>query len=396
MAGTDIVMVGTLAFLLFGSGTNLHRAPEERDPTGALAQPAGFLSSVGAAVWHQTSAKDAVIALALLLLWGSRTWAAAQLREKFQSENRSMLRDQATDWAALSWKSKGPAMPPKPVTWLDLGGRRELRIVVDLIMNLYAGNMSAVTRVIAAERDSKAKAEAESALARLRGSGTVPSAHLAGPERWPSLVKQEGANVVSLCHVAYEPKIAKAAWAALDAAPAGTTAILRFTSNNSYYRVLSSAWERAPFAPWRHHLSHPRLIEDLKMNGWSIIGDAQLPQKHNIATRDERMRLTNWIDVAYGESAADAMARYFDGMAQSGVETLDNEDRIVVLEKPKPLQPAALPAKDAVAAKDEGTARAPVQGSDGARAAVSETVIVSNAESAAVAPVEPPPAKKAE
>jgi hypothetical protein len=342
-AAIDILMCVFFTFAVYHAATS-HAAKvvpvlsARADPALVAAMPEPErLGLVWAILERQITTKDLLILLALALSLAVTWLANRALRATLQTAHAELLKDQTPDFTSVNWTDMAGRLPSK-ATWIDLGCKRN-HAVVTLIGKLYpSGGLSRLTLV-----DSHAAADARATeIATIRAQGVDVQPLRQGPGAWRGLGSAINSLVVSLCHVCYDVNVAASALRFLDACPKGTMALLQFTSDASYYRVLSTTQANRLSAPYAFHAMHPTLLNDLLSRGWTIDRDATLQQQRDLSPAANE-KLVKWIDARYGEDSGDAIERYANGMAAAGVKTLRNWDRLVLLKKLKGQEPPPPP-----------------------------------------------------
>ncbi|MGH9346517.1 MAG: hypothetical protein ACRD26_04545 [Vicinamibacterales bacterium] len=345
MAVTDVVMAVFFVCALAGSLTSMgesgHGASE---PAARVESAVGVMAPFQTALSRQGSLKDALIGVALTLFVAARWAAGKQRQKKFPAANMDMLAGQQVDLGSVQWQDLQRALPLENVSWLDLGARRNRAVVLELLEQLFPSG--GLVRVVCAEPDEMARTRAEQALTPLVSWGVTVACVVSTAREWAALQKAKQCKVVSLCHVCYDTRTARAALEFLNQCEDGTLLLVRFTSDASYYRILSTTLASAPLSPYVTHAVHRFLLNELRSRNWGELYTGILRQTHDIATAGARSNLVNWFDAAYGEAAAKVIGSYVEGMHASGVDRLETSDRLVLLGKPapKPVPPVPAPA----------------------------------------------------
>jgi hypothetical protein len=139
--------------------------------------------------------------------------------------------------------------------------------------------------------------------------------------------------VLHMSHLAYRPSVVRAAVDLLRRAKPETLLLVRYTSETTFYRVISTSTACAPLRPYIHHHMHQLLLRDLERHGWHQKCSVLLNRTCRIATRDDVTTTVDWCDAQYGEFSGDIVERYFVGLHHDGAEVVSNCDRVVLLRK---------------------------------------------------------------
>jgi hypothetical protein len=282
-------------------------------------------------LYAQASPKDAVIAVALGVYVLARFVAHRRLRAGQIVRSERVLAIQSissgVDWAAIR------SSLPRNSVWLDLACGRGTD-VRELIEHLYKNDPAFPQETIFLDKDHS----------------VLSAAPAKSPQWWPESAKQTYQNadmrsleartslarcqVVHLAHAAYDPGSGKAALHLLRFARPGTLLLVRYTSNASFYRVISTSMACAVLRPYIHHYTHTLLLEDLERSGWKKQSPLYiLPRNYDISKAQYREETVDWVGAEYGEFSGDVIERYFGGFAADGQTHVLNSDRLVLLTK---------------------------------------------------------------
>ncbi|MGA9059162.1 MAG: hypothetical protein WB763_21930 [Terriglobia bacterium] len=331
MLRTDLT-ISLLVTIMFVRATGLFnwKSPLSMVGIPSVAQVLRDLP-LASALYAQASPKDALIAIALAAYVLARCVTQRRLRRDQTERQNKILAIQSIGPNGINWTAIRSFLP-KNAVWLDLAGGPG-KNVRELIGFLYKNDSAFPTEVIFLDDDCKA----------------LTAASNAWKEGWPAPTKQtyDNANmrseksretlarcqVIHMGHAAYEPAVANAALHLLRFSKPGTWLLLRYTSNASFYRVISASTACAVLRPYIHHYTHQLLIEDLVSQGWQKRGDHILPRLCDISERENREYVIDWCDAQYGEFSGDVVERYLQGFAADGQTHVLNCDRLVLFEK---------------------------------------------------------------
>jgi len=331
MLGTDIA-VCALATLMFVRATGLFDWGSWFQGGGG----SGVIRKLSAIpltheLYAQASPKDTLIAVALLVYALARFIAHRRLRASQTERNSKILAIQTIDGQSKAWADIRGSLPGGE-NWLDLacGQGRNVR---ELIEYLYKSNKGFPGEMIFLDKDCRALSAASSA----------------SPEWWPKTAREtyqfadmnslegrkslERCKVVHMGHTAYEPAVARAALRLLRSAVTGTKLVVRYTSDASFYRVISVSSACAVFRPYIYHHTHKLLLDDLKSAGWEEKSTHIIARTCDISAHENREAVVNWCDIQYGEFSGDVIERYLKGLADDGPHQVLNADRVVLLQK---------------------------------------------------------------
>jgi len=303
-------------------------------PASWTASAAHFFSKCPLLVdlYTQSSPKDAIIAFALVVYLIVKKVAHQRLQAGQPGRRKAVLTIQSIDPNASGVDSLRSALPDNAV-WLDLasGQGANLRELINL---LYKKDSSFPKEIIFLDKNCQA----------LMDSSTD------SPQSWPSTLKRsyqhagmctaEGKEALSRCsivhmgHIAYGMGTVREALHLLHFAKSGTLLLIRYTSDASFYRVISASMSCSVLRPYIYHHTHQLLLDDLHRHGWESVGKPYiLPRYCDITQPEDRKAVINWCDAEYGEFSGDIIERYVEGFAADGETRLLNADRLVVLKK---------------------------------------------------------------
>jgi hypothetical protein len=284
-------------------------------------------------IYAQGSPKDAIIIVALCT-YGLLTFLVhRRLRSTQAVRNTKILDIQNIDSDNVDWKSILSALPAS-ATWLDLASGQG-KTLYEIIGYLYPKQDATFPKeILFLDRD-------RSALTAACGEP---------PASWPTTAKRTSLNVdmrsaagskaikraqvVHMGHTAYEPDVVRAALHILCSANPGTFLLMRYTSNASFYRVISSSTSCAVWRPYLNHYMHPLLLKELLARGWEQCGASHiLPRYIDIEKKESRGSLIDWCDAQYGEFSGDIIERYVQGFATDGQTRLLNADALLLLKR---------------------------------------------------------------
>ena len=284
-----------------------------------------------AALYAQASPKDALIAFALLAYGLARLVTHRRLRKDQAARQSGILGIQTIEPSGIDWTAIRSLLPANAV-WLDLAGGpgKNLR---DLIGFLYKNDPAFPGEVIFLDRDCRALTAASNAWKEGWPASTKQTYDSADMRSGKSRDILARCQVIHMGHAAYQPEVAIAALHLLDYAKPGTWLLLRYTSNASFYRVVSASMACAVLRPYIHHYTHQLLIEDLIGQGWVKKREDILPRLCDIGTRKNREFVIDWCDAQYGEFSGDVIERYLEGLAADRQTQVLNSDWLVLFEK---------------------------------------------------------------
>jgi hypothetical protein len=283
-------------------------------------------------LYAQGSPKDVIIAVALGVYVVLNNVMHRRLRDGQTVRKQKILEIQSIDSSATDSDALRTSLLENAV-WLDLACGQGTN-VRELIDYLYKKDTGFPKEIIYLDKDCRALIDASAA----------------SPATWPSTLKQtyknadmrsaEGREALARCevvhmgHTAYDPAALRAALHLLRFAKPGTLLLIRYTSNASFYRVISVSTSCGVLRPYIHHHTHKLLLEDLHGHGWGQVGADYIIQRYcDISKPEYREAVINWCDAQYGEFSGDVIERYIEGFAEDGQTRLLNADKLILLKK---------------------------------------------------------------
>jgi hypothetical protein len=318
------------------------------------------------AVHAQMTPKDTFVAVAMLAYTIRSVRLRRALRQKRGALREEVDSHQTFEAEAGSFRELTNAVPGAAV-WLDLGSGSGKQLG-ELLFTAYGSEIAKLAQH-AETHDPDRQAVSSQACTEYEPPPSpfpkavvlvddrVPTAP-AKPANWPKgfewrfepkpIESREvsehvsEAGVIHVSHYAYDVSRVKRVLRALKHARSGTLALLRFTSNVSFYRVVSIATSCSPVRPYTHHCMHALLIDDLLSTGWCRVpgvNDILLVRHCPIEERDVE-RTTAWVETQYGEFASSVIGRYLSGISCDYRDSGRNEprqapnwDRLVLLQR---------------------------------------------------------------
>ena len=306
------------------------------------------------AIYRQSSPKDGIVAVALIA-YGLTTWAThRKLRSGQPDRSDKVQRIQRFEFKEDHLKPIRDALPVN-ASWLDIGSGHGTQ-VYELLRVMYDTEITRLANITQPAVEPKAPVPVvdtsfpRSVVLLDRDRMTIDEAKLSNPEWWPKESAREfrhldmndvdavsvlkKSRVAHMSHVAYRPQAVEAAVRFLRNADPGTYLLLRFTSNTSFYRVISMSTSCAPLRPYIHHHMHNLLIGDLERNGWQQRGKPVLLKRAcDLSNAASVTDTVDWCDAQYGEFSGDIIDRYFKGLVRDEETAVPNCDRLVLLSK---------------------------------------------------------------